>query len=71
MSVVGVSGVRVSAWCGGSSSSSSQDRLIGPRPAKCWPEAFHATLIHSIRERGKTERMEEKLRYRYQYHHHQ
>ena len=27
-----------------SSSSSSQDRPIGPLPAKCWPEAFHATI---------------------------
>ena len=52
-----------------SSSSSSHDRPIGPLPAKCWPEAFHATFIHHIRERGKTERMEEKLRYHYQYHH--
>ena len=44
-----------------SSSSSSQDRSIGPRPAKCWPEAFHATFIHSIRERGKTEMMRRSL----------
>ena len=46
----------------GSSSSSSHDRPIGPLPVKCWPEAFHATFIHNIRERGKTEWMEEKLR---------
>ena len=50
-------------------SSSSQDGPIGPLPAKCWPEAFHATFIHNIRERGKIERMEENLRYHYQYHH--
>ena len=43
----------------GCSSSSSQDRPLGPLLAKCWPEAFHATFIHNIRERGKTERMEE------------
>ena len=52
-----------------SSSSSSQDRPIEPLPAKCWPEAFHATFIHNIRERGKTETMEENLRNYYQYHH--
>ena len=46
-----------------SSSSSSQDRPIGPLPAKCWPEAFHSTFIHNIRERGTTERNY------YQYHH--
>ena len=51
--------------CSSSSSSSSrcsssQDRPIGPLPAKCWPEAFHATFIHNIRERMKTERMEQK-----------
>ena len=50
-------------------SSSSQDRPIGQLPAKFWPEAFHATFIRNIRERGKTERMEEKLRSYYQYHH--
>ena len=37
-----------------SSSSSSHDKQIGPLPAKCWPEAFHATLIHKYRESGKT-----------------
>ena len=46
-----------------SSSRSFQDRPIGKLPAKCWPEAFHATFIHNIREKGKAERMEEKLRY--------
>ena len=46
-----------------SSSSSSQDRPIGPLPAQCWPKAFHETFIHNVRERGKTERIEEKLRY--------
>ena len=55
--------------CSSSSSSSSQERPMGPLPAKCWPEAFHATFIHNIRERGKAERMEEKLRYHYPYHH--
>ena len=38
------------------SSSSSQDRLIGPLPAKCWPEAFHATFIHDIER--KVDRMD-------------
>ena len=51
------------------SSRKSQDRLKGPLPAKCWPEAFHATFIHNISEkRGRQDRME-KLRYPYQYHH--
>ena len=36
-----------------SSSRSSQDRLIGPLPAKCWPEAFHATFIHNIQRKGE------------------
>ena len=32
-------------------SSSSQDRPIGLLPAKCWPEAFHATFIHNIQRK--------------------
>ena len=34
-----------------SSSSSSQDRPIGPLPAKRWPEAFHAIFIHNIQRK--------------------
>ena len=60
--------IKITRECS-SSSSSSQDRPIDPLPAKFWPEAFHATFIRNIRERGKTERMEDKLRYDYQYHH--
>ena len=37
-----------------SSSSSSRDRLIGPLPAKCRPEAFDAHSFTTFRERGKT-----------------
>ena len=36
-----------------SSSMSSQDKLIGPLRAKCWPEAFHATFIHNIERKGE------------------
>ena len=43
----------MNGYVGNSSSSSSQDRPIGPLPAKCWPEAFHATFIHNIRESVK------------------
>ena len=32
---------------------SPQDRLIGPLPAKCGPEAFHATFIHNIQRKGE------------------
>ena len=32
---------------------SSHDRLIGSLPAKCWPEAFHATFIHNIQRNGE------------------
>ena len=39
-----------------SSSSTSQDRPIGPLPAKCWPEAFQATFIHNIRDREGDDR---------------
>ena len=50
-----------------SSSSSAQDRLIGPLPEKCWPEALYATFTaHS--ERGRQDRMKQTLRYHYQYH---
>ena len=56
---------------GSSSSSRSQDRLIGPLPAKCWPEDFNAMFIHNIQIKG-----EERIglsgwrrRYHYQYHH--
>ena len=31
---------------------SSQDRLIGPLPAKCGPQSFHATCIHNIQIKG-------------------
>ena len=34
-----------------SSSSSSQDKLLGPLQPKCWPEAFHATFIHNIQRK--------------------
>ena len=45
-------------------------RTDGPLPAKCWPEAFHATFIHNIqRKRGWQDKKEEKQRYHYQYHH--
>ena len=34
-----------------SSSRSSQDRLTGPLPAKCWPDTFHETYIHNIQRK--------------------
>ena len=39
---------------------SPQDGLIGPLPAKCWPEAFHATFIHNIQieKEGRQDRMD-------------
>ena len=37
-----------------SNSSSSQDGLTAPLPAKCWPEAFHAHSFTTFRERGQT-----------------
>ena len=39
----------------GSSSSSSQDILLSPFPARCWPQAFHAAFIYNIQRRGKTQ----------------
>ena len=36
-----------------SSNRSSHDRLIGPLPAKCLPEAFHTAFIQNIQRMGE------------------
>ena len=50
-------------------SRSSQDGLLSPFPARCWPEAFHANSFTRFRETGKIG-YDGGDAYRYQYQHH-